>query len=176
MSSFEFTDRGALAQLVTDLATSGVRAGLKIGKITQHYGMLMQTRVKANAQGRPGPRMQTGDYNRSINLKVGMEGASIAARVGTARPQGRRLEFGFVGADSLGRHYNQAPLPHFGPAFDQIAPLYEAAIAALGAGIFDDKSLPSLPSAPKSGGSGGYVSGYTRADGKKVGGYTRGSK
>lgn len=30
----------------------------------------------------------------------------------------RRIEYGFVGTDSLGRHYNQAPQPYMRPAFD----------------------------------------------------------
>jgi hypothetical protein len=48
--------------------------------------------------------------------------------VGTNKPQGRRLEFGFVGEDSLGRSYDQAPLPHFGPALDDEAPRFEQAV------------------------------------------------
>ena len=30
----------------------------------------------------------------------------------------RRIEFGFVGLDSLGRYYNQAPRPYMRPAWD----------------------------------------------------------
>ncbi|MGV9878670.1 hypothetical protein [Streptomyces sp. NPDC003006] len=35
----------------------------------------------------------------------------------------RRLEFGFVGVDSLGRHYNQRPFPHLRPAVGTVGPL-----------------------------------------------------
>ncbi|RSO40609.1 hypothetical protein DMH15_14715 [Streptomyces sp. WAC 06725] len=47
----------------------------------------------------------------------------VVAEVGTSAPQGRRLESGFVGADSLGRHYAQPPFPHLGPAVDQAGPV-----------------------------------------------------
>ncbi|MEV0446303.1 hypothetical protein AB0I46_46175, partial [Streptomyces spectabilis] len=50
-------------------------------------------------------------------------GPVIVAEVGTNAPQGRRLEFGFVGVDSLGRHYNQPPFPHLGPAVATFGPL-----------------------------------------------------
>lgn len=50
--------------------------------------------------------------------------ADVTAIVGTNAPQGRRLEFGFVGADALGRVYNQPPFPHVGPAVEEQAPLF----------------------------------------------------
>lgn len=77
---------------------------------------LCETRTKARASGRPGPRVQTGDYRRSITRRVYRDGDSLIGEVGTNKPQARRLEYGFVGADSLGRVYNQPPYPHFGPA------------------------------------------------------------
>ncbi|WP_172673788.1 hypothetical protein [Methanogenium cariaci] len=40
-------------------------------------------------------------------------------RVGTNAPQGKRLEFGFVGRDVLGRYYNQEAQPHLRPAVDE---------------------------------------------------------
>lgn len=98
--------------------------------LVRHWGVRLQAQVKANASGRPGPRMITGDYNRSIALDVDA-GNQPAARVGTNRPQARRLEFGFHGVDSLGRSYDQPPFPHFGPAHSTIGPLFEAAAAEL---------------------------------------------
>jgi len=74
--------------------------------------------VKKNASGRPGPRVPTGDYRRSINVRFSDGGAR--AEIGTAAVQGHRLEYGFVGPDSLGRVYNQPPYPHFRPMRDQI--------------------------------------------------------
>lgn len=74
--------------------------------------------VKKNVSGRPGPRVRTGDYRRSINVRFAEGGAR--AEIGTAAVQGSRLEHGFVGPDSLGRIYNQPPYPHFRPMRDQI--------------------------------------------------------
>jgi hypothetical protein len=103
--------------------------------VTKH-GYALQRQIKANASGRPGPRVQTGDYRRSIRVKFGTtsrlsgERGAISATVGTDNPQGRRLEHGFMGmTDSLGRLFHQPPYPHFGPAFDFIAPQFEAAVA-----------------------------------------------
>lgn len=39
----------------------------------------------------------------------------------TDAPQANRLEYGFVGADRLGRHFNQAPRPHWGPPVEPVA-------------------------------------------------------
>lgn len=91
-------------------------------KNVSYHGQMLQTRVKANASGRPGPNAPTGDYRRSIGLRVVSRGGVVTAFVGTNKPQGRRLEYGFHGADSLGRVYNQPPYPHFGPAVDATAP------------------------------------------------------
>lgn len=90
--------------------------------IMVHHGQLLRTRVMAKASGRPGPNVITGDYRRSISMQVEEAPARVSVIVGTNAPQGRRLEFGFHGADSLGRYYNQPPYPHFGPAIDEIVP------------------------------------------------------
>lgn len=87
-----------------------------------HHGQLLRTRVMAKASGRPGPNVITGDYRRSISMSVEAAPGRTVVIVGTNAPQGRRLEFGFNGMDSLGRHYNQPPYPHFGPAVDDIVP------------------------------------------------------
>ena len=106
------------------------------------YGYMLQRTVKAKASGRPGPRVQTGDYRRAIGLRFsgrasvaqGAHGARsgvTTATVGTNEPQGRRLERGFMGmTDSLGRLYHQPPYPHFGPAFDEVSPKFNAAVDA----------------------------------------------
>lgn len=107
----------------------------KVRAVTRHHGLLLQTKVKAYASkprsGPPGPRIQTGDYVRSISLNMEGNAFFAAAVVGTNKPQGRRLEYGFVGMDSLGRHYNQPPYPHFRPALLEVQPLFLAAVAAV---------------------------------------------
>ncbi|MFE5089459.1 HK97 gp10 family phage protein [Streptomyces sp. NPDC056638] len=104
----------------------------EVAAVTQHYAMLLETRIKALASGRPGPNAPTGDYRRSWTHEMSSDGVTVTATVGTNKPQGRRLEFGFVGADSLGRIYNQPPYPHVGPAVEEISPQF---LAALGQAI-----------------------------------------
>lgn len=40
-------------------------------------------------------------------------------QIGVDVPYARRLEYGFVGTDSLGRTYNQAPEPYLQPTLDE---------------------------------------------------------
>lgn len=102
--------------------------------VVDQASALLLTQVKANASGRPGPRAITGDYRRSWTRKKVPGGFNV----GTNRPQARRLEYGFVGADSLGRVYNQPPYPHLGPAVDLIEPIFlarmEEVVAAVARG------------------------------------------
>lgn len=96
--------------------------------------LLVETQIKANASGRPGPRVVTGNYRRSWNTRIVKTGDGISAVVGTNAVYGPRLEYGFSGTDSLGRNYNQPPFPHVAPALAQTEPkvvkLIEAAVDA----------------------------------------------
>jgi hypothetical protein len=110
----------------------GVAAGTidaKIDKTVHMYGYLLETKIKAHASGRPGPNAPTGDYRRSWTTEYGFFHGDRAAVVGTNAPQGRRLENGFVGTDSLGRHYNQPPYPHVRPAMLEIEGPFAASLA-----------------------------------------------
>jgi len=88
------------------------------------HGQLLKTKIQARASGRPGPNAPTGDYRRSWGLEFFPSAKSPSVLVGTNKPQGRRLEYGFTGADSLGRVYNQPPYPHVAPAFDEVEKLF----------------------------------------------------
>jgi hypothetical protein len=112
-------------------AAGAAKAGPATSRKVRHFGMLLQTRVRANASGRPGPNAPTGDYRRSIAHEHQATGDHATSYVGTNAPQGARLEFGFHGEDSLGRHYDQPPYPHFGPAVDQIEGPFEAAMTTI---------------------------------------------
>lgn len=116
------------------LALVGVRAGARAFAITQHFGQLLVTTVQRNASlprsGPPGPRLQTGDYVRSWNLRMESLGGTIAASAGTNRPQARRLENGFVGPDTRGRVYHQPPYKHAQPALDEVGPVWADALLA----------------------------------------------
>lgn len=113
-------------EAASSLRGAGKGLDAKVAKSVRHHGQLLRTKVMAKASGRPGPNVVTGDYRRSWQVQFSGAGKGTTATVGTNAPQGRRLEFGFHGMDSLGRVYSQAPLPHAGPAFDEIVPLFVA--------------------------------------------------
>lgn len=121
--------------IARSLKTMGAKAPVKAAAITRHHGALLVTAIKGEASGRPGPNAPSGDYNRSWNGRFRMEGTDAVYVAGTNRPQGLRLELGFVGADSLGRHYKQEPYPHAGPGLQKIEPAY---LASLAAGVIQD--------------------------------------
>lgn len=107
-------------------ATSGRALTLEaeVSRLVSFHGQILNTLIKAKASGRPGPNAPTGDYRRSWTHQVSKSGPTTTSVNGTNAPQGRRLEFGFVGMDSLGRVYDQPPFPHVGPAFDEIKPRF----------------------------------------------------
>lgn len=79
--------------------------------------------VQLHASGRPGPNVVTGAYRggiRIVGALVEGDGTVAATLVGTDHPAWHRLEFGFVGVDSLGRHYHQSPYPHWRPGLIDI--------------------------------------------------------
>lgn len=127
-------DTSDALRVAANIAGVGTHAAVRVGLVTRHWGMLLQTKVKAYASkprtGPPGPRIQTGDYVRSISLNMAREADTVMAVVGTNKPQGRRLEFGFVGTDSIGRNYNQPPYPHWRPALLEVQAPFLAAVAA----------------------------------------------
>lgn len=125
-------------EAVVALALIDRAVDLGVRRVTGTYGQLLRTKVRANASGRPGPRVQTGDYRRSIGLEMYGADGGIQAVVGTNAPQARRLEYGFMNMrDSLGRLYHQPPFPHFNPALDSVAPAYEIALSQLVATTID---------------------------------------
>ncbi|GGU44112.1 hypothetical protein GCM10010289_75970 [Streptomyces violascens] len=116
MSGGSFTDAGALAAALD----RGVERSLvAVEAAMRHSAQALVQDVRQRASGRPGPRVITGRYRASWSSEVHRAGRVVVGDVGTSAPQGRRLEFGFVGVDSLGRHYSQRPYPHLGPAVDQ---------------------------------------------------------
>jgi hypothetical protein len=66
----------------------------------------------------PGPNVATGDYRRAISVTNEHELGQASSDVGTNAAQAARLEYGFVGLDSAGRHYQQRPYPHWEPSGD----------------------------------------------------------
>jgi HK97 gp10 family phage protein len=62
-----------------------------------------------------GAPYKTGTLRRSIHVEPVTSSKML---VGTDLPYARRLEYGFIGPDKLGRVYNQAPRPYFRPPLD----------------------------------------------------------
>lgn len=115
-------DASPAYRVAREIQQHGLRVGPAVARVVRHHGQLLVTRVKAKARGRPGPRMVTGDYNRSWGGQFGFLDGGPTFVAGTNNPQGRRLEFGFEGEDSLGHYYDQPPFPHAGPAVDETEP------------------------------------------------------
>lgn len=106
------------AQVATSLDRVGAVAAVRAVEVTRHHTMLLQTRVMALS-----PK-KTGDYRRRWQSTITSNGFDIEGTVGNNAPQARRLEYGFVGADRIGRVFNQAPQPHLGPAWAAQGPQY----------------------------------------------------
>ncbi|WP_425834183.1 HK97 gp10 family phage protein [Streptomyces fractus] len=123
-SATEFRDPVAL---VAALSRMGPAVRARTRTITRHHAMLLRVRIQRYASGWPGPNVITGQYRASWDVRVSTEGGQVTAEVYTDAPQARRLEYGFVGYDALGRYYRQRPFPHVEPAYRQTeAPFLEA--------------------------------------------------
>lgn len=119
------SNAGAVA---AELTARAARVLPETVSVVRHYAMLLETQIKANASGRPGPNAPTGDYRRSWTHEVHVGPDLVFGVVGTAKPQARRLEYGYVGPDSLGRVFDQPPYAHVGPAVETVGPQFVEAM------------------------------------------------
>lgn len=103
-------------ELADRLDHAAGRLGNAIHDGVRHTGELGKAKIRGNASGRPGPNVITGRYRNSWESPSTRLPYGGHCTIGTYAPQGRRLEYGFVGPDSLGRVYNQPPFPHVQPA------------------------------------------------------------
>lgn len=104
----------AFAQLADDIKGPALEAATRAAALP----VLNQVRITEPEGGRT--PYKTGTYRRGFHMEtVEKTPERCTVIVGNDQPQGPRLEFGFVGADSLGRVYNQAPRPHLRPALDE---------------------------------------------------------
>ena len=95
------------------------KIGPESASTTRKVGGQLRDRIKQDAP------VETGQYRDGIHLEVMEESDSKSAvKVVTNAPQAARLEFGFVGSDSLGRYYQQAPQPHWRPAIAEFVKKY----------------------------------------------------
>ncbi|MFE3196818.1 hypothetical protein [Embleya sp. NPDC059237] len=117
------------ALVAAQLAAYQARVAARTAVSVQHQAVLLEAAIRAHASGRPGPRAITGRYRASWTGRVIHSPAGSTATVGTDAPQARRLEYGFVGRDSLGRHYQQPPFPHVAPAFEMVRATFLASLS-----------------------------------------------
>ena len=111
-------------ELADRLEQAAEKVGPAIQRHMRHAGALGVGKIKANASGRPGPMVRnTEEPNYRDSWKDVYQPLPYGAlcTLGTTKPQGRRLEFGFYNMrDSLGRLYFQEPFPHVDPALSFI--------------------------------------------------------
>lgn len=97
------------AEGVQDEATSLILEGEKTGRIYRRRGVTHQ----ASAPGES-PASDTGALVKSSRIIYNT--TALTAQVNWSTDYSARLEFGFMGVDSLGRNYDQAPRPYARPA------------------------------------------------------------
>ncbi|MFF3547046.1 HK97 gp10 family phage protein [Streptomyces platensis] len=103
-------------QLADRLEAAAHRIGPAVRDSVEHAAELGRAQIKGHASGRPGPNVITGQYRNSWQIETRHLPYGAQCTIGTMEPYGRRLEFGFVGADGLGRVYAQPPFPHVQPS------------------------------------------------------------
>lgn len=128
--------------VAADIAGMGLRVERAVVSTTVVYTGLLRTEIIKHAStgrhkpGRPhipgtgpGPNVATADYIRSWATRVDISPLRVQGEAFTNAPQGRRLEYGFVGIDALGRTVHAPPYPHAIPALNIIRPQYLAALS-----------------------------------------------
>lgn len=128
-----------LDDLAPRLDRAADRVGPETNRTVQQQARLALAMIKFNASGRPGPNIITGDYFDSWESVPFAVPDGGGADIHTDRPQGRRLEYGFMNRyDSIGRFYRQPPFPHVEPAVNDLSPEYERAFHQALDRIFGD--------------------------------------
>lgn len=109
---------GDLAEKFRTLADDIKGPALEAATRAAALPVLNQVRITEPEGGRT--PYKTGTYRRSFHMEtVEKTPERCTVIVGTDAPQAKRLEYGFVGPDKLGRVYNQAARPHIRPALDE---------------------------------------------------------
>ena len=100
--------RRKLRQLETAVAAKAVLAAVEAG------ALVIENQSKENCP------VVTGSLRRSLHHETVESNADTAVvDIGTDLVYARRVHDGFVGADSLGRHYNQAGNPYLLSAYEE---------------------------------------------------------
>jgi hypothetical protein len=125
--------RGA-NELATALGRLPAKVQIASREATRFVATTLIRQAKLNATGPPrlardgtqgmhpgsGPGVVTGRLRNSIVItsQGALPGFGYQVTVAPTVAYSRRLELGFTGTDSLGRHYNQPAYPYFGTAYE----------------------------------------------------------
>lgn len=109
-----------LSRLQAALRNVSKKAPAKIAAVNAAMAPQLEQAIRSRAP------VATGAYRASIMARATARGIEASSDA----PQAARLEYGFVGVDSLGRHYAQSPQPHFRPGLEEFQAEYVAAISA----------------------------------------------
>jgi hypothetical protein len=103
-----------VAQRVLRTAQEKIRGGDSTGRIYWRGQVWHQ----ASAPGEP-PASDRGRLRQSGDIRIEYRGGKVIGYVVFHTPYAQRLEFGFIGTDSRGRVYNQAPRPFVRPSINE---------------------------------------------------------
>lgn len=116
--------------------TSSAEASIRLDKArlptvvrsaVAEYGAKLLMQVKANASGRPGPDVITGQYRDSIQMDLQASGATATAFVFSDEPYAITLEYGGMSGGRGGLKVSR-PYPHFRPALKSVGSEFEKAL------------------------------------------------
>ena len=112
-----------LKKMVLDTATQAIAKGcFLVEGDAKILCPIVTTRLRgsisSNWNGSGMARGKTGGAAKADD-GIGQPEKELTGVVGTNVEYGRRVEMGFVGTDSLGRTYNQAPKPYLRPALEK---------------------------------------------------------
>ena len=97
--------------------------GPALDRNKEQFTIRLLEQTRQNASGRPGPNMVTGHFYNAFMI--------VDGKVVNPSPQTRRLEYGFVGTDSLGRQYHQPAFPHFRPALATVSQEFRGSLGRI---------------------------------------------
>jgi len=113
--------------LAAHVLVDDVKTSFTMFKVSKAEGRKLVRRRKGRSKkasnyhvvSKPGepPAVDTGKLRQSITYNVAFFGRNIILRVGSNMKYARRLEWGFMGRDSLGRNVKQLPRPWLYPAY-----------------------------------------------------------